>query len=169
MALLTAPPDPAPGTVVLTADPTVPADHPYSAVVFSAGGPAPLTFEVVTDRVGAWPPGGSVYLIFNNADPARLDEFSAWYDEHLAHAMEHLGFTGAQRMLAPPGVLQPYRHLVVYAVPDGGARDCEERRLAVQREREAALAAGREPLVPVTTAIVPPRLAGFYRRHSSSS
>jgi hypothetical protein len=182
VALLTAPPvhavrEAGSVAVELCADPDVPPEQPYASVVLLAGeaaavargldalgaadGALTLTYDAANGWIGAG--ARAAYLIFNSFDPDRFAEFTAWYDDHVAHAMEHMGFTGAQRFVAPPDTVQPYPHLVVYGVPEGGATRCEERRLAVARDRDAALAAGRTPAVPVTTAIVPPRLAGFYR------
>lgn len=127
-------------------------------------------------RTGWVAPGGGtarpedqeeIFVVLNNAVPGREDEYARWYDEvHLGHTFEHIGFTGAQRFALEPLGPQspPYRYLTLYAVPEGKIAWCESRRAAVALQRERALRAGEEPLVPVTTAIAGPRHANYFKK-----
>lgn len=108
------------------------------------------------------PAARDILLVLNNAAPGREAEFDAWYRErHIADTFRVLGFTGAQRYRSlQPG---PYRYLVIYTVPDGELDRCVERYARSRTERAAALAAGRDPDVPLSPAQGSGRFVQWYR------
>ena len=97
-------------------------------------------------------------LVLSNAKPDQDEEFNTWYkDVHVLDTINKLdGFASAQLfMLAdlPEAPVIPYRYLAIYEIADGQLDTAYAQFQWSRRQRAAALAQGREPLVPVSEAI----------------
>lgn len=151
---------------------------PRFAALWEGGAPGPLegaagvetwVFVVHDAPVGApdAAPSRDVLLVLNNAVPGREAEFDAWYRErHFSDTFRVLGFTRARRYRSVrPG---PYGYLVIYDVPDGELDRCVERYARSRAERAAAIAAGREPDVPLSPAQGDGRFVHWYRTMPAS-
>lgn len=96
-------------------------------------------------------PGRHLYLVFTNAAAGFEDELNDWYvARHFVDILGLDGISAAQRFVtegAEPDV--PFRYVVVYEVE---AEDLERAKASLKetaRERAEALAAGREPRIPL--------------------
>jgi len=105
---------------------------------------------------------GTTFVIANNVADGRDDEFDRWYDEvHIPHTFEYFGFTAAQRYVAVDPAA-PFQRLVAYASPSDVA-GVEAAIAWAAEDRRRAAQEGREPALAVTSAVVGPRHAAFYR------
>lgn len=96
-------------------------------------------------------PDKHLYLVFTNAVEGHDDGLNDWYvARHFVDILGLDGLAAAQRFRtdgADPDV--PFRYVVVYEVDD---RDLDRAKAALRetaRERSEALAAGREPRIPL--------------------
>ena len=114
-----------------------------------------------------------IMLVLTNAVPGTDDDFNAWYDErHLTDVLEHGPFTGARRFrLADDqaGTDAPYRYLAVYDIEEGKLEQARDFILFSRSEREEALAAGRDPLVPLSPTLAEERIGWFFSEISERS
>ena len=106
-------------------------------------------------------------VVFTNAVDGRDDEFNDWYDNrHLADVVGGGPFARAQRfrMADTPHDTPPdFAYLALYEIEDGKTfADAREWILWSRAEREQALAAGREPAVPMTDAIADERVSFMF-------
>ena len=109
--------------------------------------------------------GKHIMLVFTNAEPGEDDAFNRWYDDrHLPDILEQGPFTAAHRfrLAADVGTDAPYRYLAVYDVEEGRLEEARAWILFTRAEREEALAAGREPLVPISPVLSEDRVAWFF-------
>jgi hypothetical protein len=114
---------------------------------------------------------GHVMIVLTNAVPGADDEFNRCYDEqHLTDVLEKGPFKGARRYRiadADVGAEAPYRYLALYDVEDGKLEEAQDWILFSRAEREEALAAGREPLVPISPTLADERVAWFFEEIST--
>jgi hypothetical protein len=97
------------------------------------------------------------YLIhFTNPAAGREDEYNDWYTNRHIHDIVGLdSFAAAQRFrFAPANVAaeSPYRYLAIYEAT-GDIAKAEADLAAAGAERKEALAAGREPAIPISPAL----------------
>jgi hypothetical protein len=114
----------------------------------------------------------NIMLVLTNAVPGTDDEFNAWYDDtHLVDVLEHGPFTGARRFrLADADATDaPYRYLAVYDIEDGKAEEARDWIVFSRAEREEALAAGRDPLIPISPTLAEERIGWFFTEISQRS
>jgi hypothetical protein len=130
----------------------------------AAAGHMSWAFAAIDDQhsTGARP-ARDIMLVLNNAVPGREAEFDAWYRErHIADTFRVLGFSRARRYRgAEPS---PYGFMAIYDVPDGELDQCVKRYARSRAERAEALAAGREPEIPLSPAQGEGRFVHWYRR-----
>jgi hypothetical protein len=107
-----------------------------------------------------------VMIVLTNAVAGRDEEFNRWYDErHLADVLNG-PFTAVERFRAADvevGAPPPYRYLALYEIEDGKAEEARDWILWSRAERAEALAAGREPQVPMNDAMAEERVSWFFR------
>jgi hypothetical protein len=114
----------------------------------------------------------NIMLVLTNAVPGTDDDFNAWYDDtHLVDVLEHGPFTGARRFrLADADATDaPYRYLAVYDIEDGKAEEARDWIVFSRAEREEALAAGRDPLIPISPTLADERIGWFFTEISQRS
>jgi hypothetical protein len=106
----------------------------------------------------------ALLVVASDAVGGREDEFQRWYaDEHMVYTLNRLdGFVSARQYrredLGYPASLSQ-RYMVVYEIPPE-ALETAKQQLAWQRaERIEALAAGREPYLPLSDSMDTGRLA----------
>lgn len=110
----------------------------------------------------------ALLLVFSDAVPGFEEEYHDWYtNAHLADVVGLEGFRAATRYRAirayPPAAPPPeLGHLAIYEVDDNQLEAARLALTASASEREEALAAGRQPRVPLSNAIGP-RRAHWYR------
>ena len=107
----------------------------------------------------------NIMLVLTNAVPGTDDEFNAWYDDtHLVDVLEHGPFTGARRFrLADPDATDaPHRYMAVYDIEEGKAEEARDWIVFSRAEREEALAAGRNPLIPISPTLADERIGWFF-------
>jgi hypothetical protein len=97
-------------------------------------------------------------LVLSNAKPDQDEEFNTCYKNvHVLDTINKLdGFASAQLFLLadlPQAPVIPYRYRAIYEIPDGQLDTAYAQFQWSRRQRAAALAEGREPLVPVSEAI----------------
>jgi hypothetical protein len=107
-------------------------------------------------------------VVMSNAKPGREAEFNDWYSNvHVYDTINKLdGFLSGQRFQladldgAPE---HPFRYLAVYEIPAGKLETAYQHFRWQRGERADALAAGREPQVPVSGALSTDAfLVGFF-------
>ena len=93
-----------------------------------------------------------LYLVFTNAVEGHEDELNEWYTRrHFLDMLQLDGFEAAQRFEIDPDVAElPFRYLVIYEVPEDKLEAAKQSLRDNARERSEALAAGREPRIPVS-------------------
>jgi hypothetical protein len=107
-------------------------------------------------------------VVLSNARPGTDAEFNRWYDEvHVPDILSKIGgFVSAHRYrrVALPGSDDcPWGYLARYDIPSGQIAHCVSRLQWSRAERQAALAAGREPAVPIAPAMGDDRVPWLYR------
>ena len=115
---------------------------------------------------------GDIMLVLTNALPGTDEEFNAWYDDtHLVDVLEHGPFTSARRFrLADDGATDaPYRYMAVYDIEEGKAEEARDWIVFSRAEREEALAAGRDPLIPISPTLAEERIGWFFTEISARS
>ncbi len=100
---------------------------------------------------------GTSYLIhFTNPAEGREDEYNDWYsNRHIKDVVGLDGFAAAQRFAFTPANVaaeSPYRYLAIYEAT-GNIAAAEADLAAAGAERKEAVAAGREPKVPISDAL----------------
>jgi len=106
-----------------------------------------------------------VMLVLTNAQPGEDDEFNRWYDEqHVTDVLGQGPFTSVRRfrLADGDGWDAPYRYLAVYDIVEGKLDEARAWLLWSRTEREEALAAGRDPRVPVSPTLADGREAWFF-------
>lgn len=107
-----------------------------------------------------------IMIVLTNAVPGQDDDFNRWYDDrHLTDILEQGPFAAAQRFRladADLGTEAPYRYLAIYEVEEGKLEEARDWILFSRAEREEAIAAGREPVVPISPALAEDRVAWFF-------
>ena len=115
---------------------------------------------------------GDIMLVLTNALPGTDEEFNVWYDDtHLVDVLEHGPFTSARRFrLADDGATDaPYRYMAVYDIEEGKAEEARDWIVFSRAEREEALAAGRDPLIPISPTLAEERIGWFFTEISARS
>ncbi|MBS45645.1 MAG: hypothetical protein CMH83_21225 [Nocardioides sp.] len=106
-------------------------------------------------------------VVLSNAEPGRDEEFNRWYDEqHVPDTVQKLDSIVSgrryRRLDLQGAPSHPFRYLAVYEIPDDELDSARQQFVDQRAERVEALAAGREPLIPVSDAISPDVLVGFF-------
>lgn len=102
-------------------------------------------------------------VVLTDAVEGREDEYNDWYtNRHVPDVLGVDGFVSGQRFRldAPrPGLgeLPPHRYLSLFEIEDGRLDEAQQALAASLEERSEAAAAGREPLMSVSTALAGPR------------
>jgi hypothetical protein len=109
----------------------------------------------------------NLMVVFTNAVEGRDEEFNDWYDnQHLGDVVGGGPFARAQRFSLADvehEVAPEYRYLALYEIEEGKTpQDARDWILWSRTERAEALAAGREPAVPMTDAIAEQRVSFMY-------
>ena len=111
-----------------------------------------------------------VMIVFTNALPGEDDEFNRWYDErHVTDVLEQGPFTSVRRYRLADHQLggeAPYRYLPLYDVEDNRLEEARDFLVWSRAEREEALAAGREPRVPISPVLANERVSWFFEQVS---
>lgn len=82
-------------------------------------------------------------LVLMNAKPDRVDEFNAWYDDHIGDAIQLDGWASAQRFRladTEPPQDAPFEYLAIYEI-----EDLDVARAAVDTARRLRDEAGNHP------------------------
>jgi hypothetical protein len=112
--------------------------------------------------------GKHLMVVLSNAKPGQEDDFNRWYSQvHVLDTINKLdGFLSAQRFElanlpeAPPC---PYRYLAIYEIDDDQLETAYAQFRWQRQERAEALAAGRDPLIPVSDTLDPSDfVVGFF-------
>jgi hypothetical protein len=106
-------------------------------------------------------------VVVSNATPGADAELNRWYDEvHIPDIFNKIGGIVAARRYrraeVPGNRDCPFGYMALYDIPEGQIAYCQRRLLWSRGEREEALAAGREPAVPITPAIGDDRMTWMY-------
>jgi hypothetical protein len=100
-------------------------------------------------------------LVLTNAD----DEFNRWYDEvHVRDVLAKGPFLSAQRYRAAdaqPAGPPEYRYAAIYEIEEGRVEEARDWLLWSRAEREEALAAGREPAIPLDLSVLAEQRVSF--------
>jgi hypothetical protein len=106
--------------------------------------------------------GRALLVVLTNAVEGRDDEFNRWYDEvHLGDVVHKMGGFASARRFRRVGE-GPWGYLALYEIAGGDVPHAVQRILWSRAEREEALAAGRDPLVPISPAMDEERVSYFY-------
>jgi hypothetical protein len=108
-----------------------------------------------------------IMVVLTNAAEGEDDAFNRWYDEtHLSDVLGKGPFAAAQRFRvaddAEVGPAPAYRYLAIYEIEEDRLAEARDFILHSRAEREEALAAGREPLVPISDVLDGDRVAWFF-------
>jgi hypothetical protein len=106
-------------------------------------------------------------VVFTNAVEGKDAEFNDWYDnQHLGDVVGGGPFARAQRFKlgnVEHEVKPDFEYLALYEIEEGRSfQDARDWILWSRAEREEALAAGRQPAVPMTEAIAEQRVSFMY-------
>ncbi len=109
----------------------------------------------------------NLMVVFTNAVEGRDAEFNDWYDNrHLADVVGGGPFARAQRFALADiehEVAPEYRYLALYEIEEGRTpQDARDWILWSRAERAEALAAGRQPAVPMSDALADQRVSFMY-------
>ena len=113
---------------------------------------------------------GKKYLLFVHTKPVegREAEYDEWYEHtHLRDVVGLEGFDAAQRWkFSHPhpadAAAPPYRNLAIYEVDEANYEKARASLAASVIERGEAVAAGRQPQVPVSPALDDDRVAYWF-------
>jgi hypothetical protein len=106
-----------------------------------------------------------ILLVLSNPVEGAEDEFNRWYDEHIRQIADLDGFTSAQRYKVLDGYhrAEPvYRYLTIYNVADGKLEEAAASISAGSAERAEAIQAGRDPRIPISTALSEDRITCWF-------
>ncbi|HEX5195335.1 MAG TPA: hypothetical protein VFW09_21265 [Solirubrobacteraceae bacterium] len=159
----------APGELASTAGRVAAADLPSTAD--QSGDTAWWFYEEIGPRVATPAAGAGPFdqmVVLTNANPGTDVEFNRWYDEvHIPDIFNKIGgFVAAHRFrraaLPVNGELE-WGYMALYDIPKGTMEHCYSRLRWSRAEREEALAAGREPQVPIAPPMGDHRILWLYR------
>jgi hypothetical protein len=144
---------------------------PFATADVNGGESLRWWFEELSPRVTTDGAGGPFdhMIVLTNPRKGSEDEFNRWYDEvHIPDVLNKIGgYVGAHRFRRAEMRFDqncPWKYLAIYDVPDGMITHSFERLQWSRSERKDAVAAGREPQVPIAPVMAEPRLAWFYRQ-----
>jgi hypothetical protein len=107
-----------------------------------------------------------IMVVMTNAVEGRDEEFNRWYDDvHVRDVLAKGPFVSAERYraaAAQPGAEPEYRYLAVYELEEGRVEEARDWLVWSRTEREEALAAGREPEIPIETGVLAEQRVSFF-------
>ena len=124
---------------------------------------------------GEAPVAKHLMVVLSNAKPGQEDEFNRWYSQvHVLDTINKLdGFLSAQRFeqpTLPEAPPCPYRYLAIYEIEEDQLDTAYAQFRWQRQERAEALAAGRDPVVPVSDTLDPSAfIVGFFSPHRAHS
>lgn len=110
---------------------------------------------------------GHLLVVLSNPVEGLEDDYRDWYTKvHLQDVVKQTGFESAQlfRFAEPYDDGQPprYRFMALYEVTEDGLEEAKASMATAGLERADALAAGREPIMPLSPALADDRVTAWY-------